>query len=305
VTTTSTKERHCAVRPRTATGGSWSAARSTSASCADAYASGGYYAGGALLKAKNLRAHDGVDFPAWALRHLDLRRWCAALDVGCGWGRFALPLAKQYAVQLTCVDVSPGMLSTCRETLAGEDAFARYIVGDACHLPFTSGSFDAVVANHMLYLLEDVDVAVREFARVLRSDGQLLATTYSDVGRVPLLEFHAHALRSLGLTLQLEPVSTFALENGRELLERAFHEVDVDVLEDVREIDDAQSVVDVYVKTGHYHDVITDACVASDLRAQVASAFRAEVERELETQGVVRSTTAWTAFTAREPRRSA
>ena len=44
---------------------------------------------------------------------------------------------------------------------------------DASALPFPDANFDLVVANHMLYHLDNPEAAVREFARVLRPDGQL------------------------------------------------------------------------------------------------------------------------------------
>jgi SAM-dependent methyltransferase len=44
---------------------------------------------------------------------------------------------------------------------------------DAARLPFRDGSFDTVIANHVLYHLDDPDAALREFARVLRLGGRL------------------------------------------------------------------------------------------------------------------------------------
>lgn len=44
---------------------------------------------------------------------------------------------------------------------------------DASALPFPDANFDLVIANHMLYHLDNPEAAVREFARVLRPGGQL------------------------------------------------------------------------------------------------------------------------------------
>jgi SAM-dependent methyltransferase len=54
---------------------------------------------------------------------------------------------------------------------------ARVQQCDATDLPFPHGSFDTVVANHVLYHLDDPAAALREFARVLRPGGWLAVAT--------------------------------------------------------------------------------------------------------------------------------
>ena len=81
-------------------------------------------------------------------------------------------------MSLTLTDLSNGMVDTAVATAraAGFDQ----VDGRTCdvqELPFEDGSFDIVVANHMLYHVPDPDRAVAELARVLRSDGVLLAAT--------------------------------------------------------------------------------------------------------------------------------
>ncbi|WP_233219720.1 class I SAM-dependent methyltransferase [Micromonospora sp. RP3T] len=44
---------------------------------------------------------------------------------------------------------------------------------DATHLPYADAAFDVVIANHMLYHVDDPDAALHEFARVLRPGGRL------------------------------------------------------------------------------------------------------------------------------------
>jgi ubiquinone/menaquinone biosynthesis C-methylase UbiE len=77
-----------------------------------------------------------------------------------------------------------------RDTLGISGVEAAFVVADARRLPFAPQSFDIVMANHMLYEFTDVAVPIAELARVLRPGAQLLATTYSDLTRVPLIEFH-------------------------------------------------------------------------------------------------------------------
>lgn len=54
---------------------------------------------------------------------------------------------------------------------------APTLVADAQRLPVAPGTFDALLAMHMLYHVPDVIGAIDEFARVLRADGALIVST--------------------------------------------------------------------------------------------------------------------------------
>jgi SAM-dependent methyltransferase len=82
-------------------------------------------------------------------------------------------------LRLTLTDLSDGMLVSARDAvdpLESIDLVATRTC-DAQELPFSDGSFDVVVANHMLYHVPDPSRAVAEFARVLRPRGVLMAAT--------------------------------------------------------------------------------------------------------------------------------
>jgi len=93
-----------------------------------------YYRTGDSLKAKNLRAGGmTIGFPAHAIGLLDLdpNRTRTALDAGCGWGRFAVPLLQHAPhLDLTVSDVWPGMVTTCTRTLEENDLRASALVAD-------------------------------------------------------------------------------------------------------------------------------------------------------------------------------
>jgi ubiquinone/menaquinone biosynthesis C-methylase UbiE len=89
------------------------------------------------------------------------------LDVGCGEGRLGKALiARGYAV--VGVDLDPGMVA-----LAAEYHPAQ--IADATALPFAPEQFDAVVAAHVFMEIEDLDAALTEIRRVIRSSGSLVA----------------------------------------------------------------------------------------------------------------------------------
>ena len=86
------------------------------------------------------------------------------LDLGCGKGRFARPLAEAGA-ELIGIDLSAAMLADAR-------GIAR-VRGSARRLPFAAGSFDAVIAVEVFEHLAAIDDVLSEARRVLRPGGIL------------------------------------------------------------------------------------------------------------------------------------
>jgi SAM-dependent methyltransferase len=100
------------------------------------------------------------------------------LDAGCGSGQFALALAERGAL-VTGVDLSPEMIRLARDNAArlGEQVPVRWIEGTVDDVPLPSGSMDAIHARMVLPFVPDIPEALREFRRVLRPGGRLLAST--------------------------------------------------------------------------------------------------------------------------------
>lgn len=110
------------------------------------------------------------------LAHLARRlpRGSRVLDVGIGNGMFEEE-ALSRGHEVWCVDPSAEAIAAVRSRLGlGE----RAVVGFSQELPFPEAHFDAVVASEVLEHLDDnmLDRSVREFRRVLRPGGRLLAT---------------------------------------------------------------------------------------------------------------------------------
>jgi SAM-dependent methyltransferase len=105
----------------------------------------------------------------------------AAIDVGCGEGRVSR-LLRECGYHVTAVDPVAALVDAAR----AEDSADAYAVAPAAALPFADASFDLAVAYNMLMDVEDMPVALREVARVLRPDGSLMVSIvhpFSDRGR--------------------------------------------------------------------------------------------------------------------------
>jgi DNA-binding transcriptional MerR regulator len=88
------------------------------------------------------------------------------LDVGGGTGNYAAAL-RDVGWSPTIVDASPEMRQ------AAELKGLATVAGDATHLPFADGTFDALTMISMLHQVADWKAAFAEAQRVLRADGVL------------------------------------------------------------------------------------------------------------------------------------
>lgn len=159
----------------------------------------------------------------WVFEQLGLPADARVLEAGCGPGQLWLQNRDRIPPgwQVTLADFSAGMLAEAQQNLAGLRPFG-FEQADAQALPFADASFDALIANHMLYHVPDRSRALAEFRRVLRPGGRLYAATN---GQAHLRELFALAER---LAPQLErwggaaEGGNFTLENGGEQLARHF-----------------------------------------------------------------------------------
>jgi ubiquinone/menaquinone biosynthesis C-methylase UbiE len=98
------------------------------------------------------------------------------LEIGCGSGLLSLELMHRIANRgsLTAIDLSPNMLSLCRENLAGAGyADVDLRPGNGLNLPFPDNSFDVIASSNVIPWVDDQDRFVSEARRVLRPDGRL------------------------------------------------------------------------------------------------------------------------------------
>jgi len=90
------------------------------------------------------------------------------LDACCGTGDLAIACAR-IGGQVTGLDFSEPMLERARRK-APEVEWVR---GDVLSLPFDDATFDAATVGFGVRNVEDIDRALRELRRVLRSGGRL------------------------------------------------------------------------------------------------------------------------------------
>lgn len=94
------------------------------------------------------------------------------LEVGCGTG-LVLSRISKFARSAHGVDLSPGMLEKAR------DRGLNVVLGSATELPFEDNRFDVTCSFKVLAHVPEIELALREMARVTRPGGVVLAEFYN------------------------------------------------------------------------------------------------------------------------------
>jgi ubiquinone/menaquinone biosynthesis C-methylase UbiE len=150
------------------------------------------------------------DFHRWYFDQMTVPAAAHVLELGCGSGALWLANADRIPQgwEITMTDLSPGMLADAERKLQAVPHAFRFREADIQAIPFADGSFDVLLANHMLYHVPDRPRALAEIRRVLRPGGRFYAATNGE-GHMRELRELAHAVadampveRSLGFTLE-------------------------------------------------------------------------------------------------------
>jgi len=228
----------------------------------------------------------------WVFDQLDLPPRCRILELGCGTGALWRENLERIPAgwDITLTDASPGMVEEAKSRLLSGEAKSRlqsrdrqshlhgqrtftFDVIDATCTPWSlpEASFDAVLANHMLYYVPDKPTAFAEIRRVLKPGGRFFAST---VGRRHLAEITVMlqeldpALASWG-----NATASFELENGMAQLAGWFSDITVRRYQDSLRVTQVEPLVQYILSAWPQRD------------AALESRLRAHVGRQMESHG--------------------
>ncbi|RJP53254.1 MAG: class I SAM-dependent methyltransferase [Anaerolineaceae bacterium] len=168
------------------------------------------------------------------------------LEVGCGpgylWKECGQPIPASWNITLS--DLSPGMVDAAWRNLVVTGRNFKFEQIDAQSIPYPDETFDAVIANHMLYHVPDRRKALSEMRRVLKTGGRLFAGT---LGRNHMREMWDQ-LEGVATITRETITSAFTLENGTAQLQEFFPRVEVFCYEDNLRVTDVAALV-AYVRS--------------------------------------------------------
>jgi ubiquinone/menaquinone biosynthesis C-methylase UbiE len=213
----------------------------------------------------------------WVFDQLKLAPRSRVLELGCGPGNlWRLNSARIPAGwEITLSDFSPGMLEETRRNLSGLGRPFKFEVADAQALPFDAASFDAVIANHMLYHVPERPKAFSEIRRALTPEGRFYAATN---GEAHLQELHT-------LVSQFDPTIAlwgkpgahgFTLEGGGAQLAPWFANVTMHRQENALVVTEAEPLV-----------AFVASMAGARLSGERRAAFIRFVEQQIESSGSI------------------
>jgi SAM-dependent methyltransferase len=115
------------------------------------------------------------------VQRLGLTQGTRVLDVACGTGSLALPAARAGA-DVTGVDIAPNLVEQARRRAAAEGLRARFDEGDAEALPYSDGTFDAVISMFGVMFAPRQELAANELLRVCRKGGRIALANWTPAG---------------------------------------------------------------------------------------------------------------------------
>jgi SAM-dependent methyltransferase len=113
----------------------------------------------------------GLELTARAVAFAVLGRGETLLDLGCGSGE-SVRYFRTLGIDAIGIDFEPNVVVGSGPCVSSKSN----IVADAADLPFPDGSFEGVLAECSLSLMEDQDAVLAECARVLADYGRLMIT---------------------------------------------------------------------------------------------------------------------------------
>lgn len=166
------------------------------------------------------------NFQRWIFEQLNLPKQARILEIGCGPASLWRDNTERIDAtwHITLGDLSQGMLEQAQHNLADVAHRFTFQQLDAQDLPFDAASFDAIIANHMLYHVPNLGKALAEMQRVLKPAGYFYAATNGNEHMRELEDFISTTLANYLPAEKIEPASrvSFNLENGADILAQAF-----------------------------------------------------------------------------------
>lgn len=213
----------------------------------------------------------------WVFDHLlKLPANAKILELGCGpgylWKENVERIPSTWDITLS--DLSPGMLDSAWRNLVVTGRNYKFKEIDAQSVPFEDGTFDAVIANHMLYHVSDRPKAIAEIKRVLKTGGHFFATTVGDNHLKEITDWFQQIHKS---EVWDSFSNLFTLENGLDQLKPFFPNATVSRYEDNLHVTELEPLI------AYFHSGIR----AGELSQDELVKLQSDLEKELKEQGKI------------------
>ncbi len=187
-------------------------------------------------------------FP-WIYEQCHIQENMRILEIGCGNGELWKDHLEDLPnhVHITLMDISEGMIRDVKRILKDDHRFA-YVVGDCQKLDFQE-KFDLIIANHVMFYLDDIPKVLNDCAKLLKENGMMLVSTYGKNHMKEITEL----VQSFNSNIMLSKEALyerFGIENGEEILRQSFSLVELKRYEDAIEVDEVEPLIS-YILSCH------------------------------------------------------
>ena len=183
----------------------------------------------------------------WLFNQIDFSKVNRLLELGCGngklWQENRIDLRNR---EIFLSDISVGMVEEVRNKLGSD---FNCIVADAEKIPFKDSYFDSIIANHVLFYLNDLNLGLKEIDRVLKSDGILYCSTYGKNHMKEITEIVQNFDSRINLSNH-SLYDIFGLENGEDILSKYFSNIQRMDYQDSLAITESKPLID-YIMSCH------------------------------------------------------
>lgn len=195
-------------------------------------------------------------FP-WIYEQCHFTMNAIVLEIGCGNGSLWKENYKKIPnnMQIVLSDISDGMLRDTKRELENlqdknvEEGRFLYNAFDCHAIPYENNSFDYVVANHVLFYCEDLKKVLAEVQRVLKPDGVFVCSGYGASHMKEVTDLARGFNSSISLSAD-RLFDNFGLENGKNMLDEYFSQVELQLYDDELVVTDAEPLVE-YILSCH------------------------------------------------------
>lgn len=244
----------------------------------------------------NKYANNPTGWFTWLFGLMEPLEGKSVLELGCGNGELWLSNRERIPgdMKVCLSDLSEGMIGDVKKSLKKslKDVFANFTfeVFDCHKIPFSPGSYDTVIANHVLFYLKNLDTALLQVHRVLRPEGKFICSTY---GQDHMKEI-SQLVKEFDSGIMLSEVNlydVFGLENGEDILTRHFPIVEKRLFKDHLEVRDAGALME-YILSCHGNQ--------QEYLSGRLDEFKFFLEKKMEKKGYIHITKQAGAFVCRE-----
>ena len=172
-------------------------------------------------------------FP-WLLEQMDFDGARRILEIGCGngqlWKKAEPSVLKGKYICLS--DLSDGMIRDAAENLGEEKASCfDFRTLDCQKLPFPDAEYDRIIANHVLFYVQNLSRGLQEISRVLSDDGVFYCSTYGKGHMKEITDLVQEFDPQINLS-EVALYTIFGLDHGEKQLKPYFSSVEKRIYED-------------------------------------------------------------------------